>query len=83
MSNNRKNTFYIASIEETNVSNEKQEAALEDFFNKKKLERQKASETNSRGSYRPTPSSEPKTPIVYPEKSLILLIRIFFLATAT
>ncbi len=62
MSNNRKNTFYIASIEETNVSNEKQEAALEDFFNKKKLERQKASETNSRGSYRPTPSSEPKTP---------------------
>lgn len=35
MSNNRKNTFYIASIEETNITKEANDAAIEEFFNKK------------------------------------------------
>ena len=66
MSNNRKNTFYIASIEETNVSNESQEAALEEFFNKKKLEKQPAPVTTNttKGSYRPTEPQTLETPEV-------------------
>ena len=51
MSNNRKNTFYIASIEETNVSKEANDAAIEDFFNKK-LSGQKTL-NNPRTNYRP------------------------------
>ena len=70
MSNNRKNTFYIASIEETNVSKEANDAAIEEFFNKK-LSETKPVETpkpvnNPRTSYRPVqaPVKEAEVPTI-------------------
>ena len=80
MSNNRKNTFYIASIEETNVSKEANDAAIEEFFNKK-LSETKPVETpkpvnNPRTSYRPVqaPVKEVEvqtieTPVTTPKKN--------------
>ncbi len=70
MNNNRKNTFYIASIEETNVSKEANDAAIEEFFNKK-LSETKPVETpklvnNPRTSYRPVqaPVKEVEVPTI-------------------
>lgn len=70
MSNNRKNTFYIASIEETNVTKEAHDAAIEEFFNKKLTETKPVEEVkpinNPRTSYRPVPTPEKE---VYTEES--------------
>lgn len=67
MSSNRKNTFYIASIEETNVSQEKHEAAIEEFFNKKNakpVKDDKPINNPSRSNYRPVVEPTPQKEVV-------------------
>lgn len=66
MSNNRKSTFYIASIEDTNITKEENDAAIEEFFNKKLAGTKSVEEavpvnnstTNPRSSYRPVTPPE-------------------------
>lgn len=62
MSNDRKKTFYIASIEEE--SKETQEDALERFFNKQKNNNKEAEKVEVKESYRPV-----REPLVYAEET--------------
>ena len=58
MSNNRKNTFYIASIEEPNITKEENDASIEEFFNKKLSETKLIAKPNPRTTYRPVKEPE-------------------------
>lgn len=64
MSNNRKNTFYIASIEETNITKEANDAAIEEFFNKKIVSKKPVEEPKP--IYRPV-----KEPVEVPVEEMV------------